>query len=345
MTLWISLAVMGVLAVLFVAWPLYRENRKFTVLLAAAIVLVTALSVGIYQHTGNPDVSSHADSLPGLDQTVALLAERLEGDPGDLDGWKMLGRSYMSLGNYTQAAYAFEKAVELESSKNAKTLVSLGVALLPESSGGLTERTAELFESALALEPHNQQALFYGGIAAINRGDNELAATRWEVLLGLNPPPEIQDVLRQRVAEWRGQPVQPAEELQPVEQTMPAEPIAPIEQAGHVIRVEVSLSESAVAAMPDEAAVYVIARDPAQPSPPIAVIRRSVSELPVVIDIGDSDSMMSGRALSGFAEFELIARVSLSGQASQQSGDWIGTALVRPADNKAISLQIDTQIR
>ena len=53
-------------------------------------------------------------------------------------------------------------------------------------------------------EPNNPTALFYGGIAALNRGNIELAADRWEILLGLNPPPEIRGVIEQRVAEWRG---------------------------------------------------------------------------------------------------------------------------------------------
>ena len=162
--------------------------------------------------------------------------------------------------------------------------------------------------------------------------------------MGLNPPAEIQDVLRQRVAEWRGQPPQPAPEFQPIETQEAIEPIEAIEQAGSIIRVELSLTESAVAALPDEAAIFIIARDPAQPSPPIVVIRRHLSELPIVIDIGDSDSMVPGRSLSDFAEFELIARVSLSGQPAQQSGDWVGEVIARPADSNAISLPIDTQV-
>ena len=341
MTLWILLTVMGLLAVLFVTWPLYQKKSNSTGAIAAAVLLVAALSAGIYGYTGSPDVSSHADALPGLEETVALLAAKLEGEPENLDGWKMLGRSYISIGNYAGAASAFEKAIELESSENAKTLVDLGLALLSGSGGALTGRTSELFERALAIEPNNHQALFYGGIAAIHRSDKELAATRWETLLGLNPPAEIQEVLRQRVAEWRGQPLQSAPEFQPNETE---DAIEPIEQAGSIIRVELFLTESAVAALPDEAVVFIIARDPAQPSPPIAVIRRQLSELPTVVHFGDSDSMVSGRSLSGFAEFELTARVSLSGQATQQPGDWFGAAIVRPADSNAISLPIDTQI-
>ena len=37
--------------------------------------------------------------------------------------------------------------------------------------------------------------------------------------------------------------------------------------------------------------------------------------------------MVAGRSLSGFEQFELLARVSLSGQAVPQSGDWFGAEL------------------
>ena len=341
MTLWLSLAVMGVLAIMFVAWPLYSKSRNFTPVIAISVIAIVALSAGLYYETGSPGLQSDAgdSGLANMDEAVTALAARLETDPHDLEGWKMLGRSYMSLGNYAGAVAAFEKAVELESSENAQTLVELGSAMLSADSGGVSGPTAALFESALALEPNNPQALFYGGIAAINRGDNELAANRWEILLGLNPPDEIQDVLRQRVAEWRG------EQAPSQSQSMASQPAQPAEETDTIIRASISLSAPAAASVPGEATVYVIARDPAQPSPPIAVVRRRVSELPTVIELGDGNSMVAGRTLSGFAEFELIARVSLSGQPTQQPGDWVGSAIVTPADSNSISLPIDTEIQ
>ena len=42
MTLWISLTVMGLMAVLFVAYPLYRNSKSFTPAIAIAVLLVSA---------------------------------------------------------------------------------------------------------------------------------------------------------------------------------------------------------------------------------------------------------------------------------------------------------------
>ena len=74
------------------------------------------------------------------------------------------------------------------------------------------------------------------------------------------------------------------------------------------------------------------------------MIRRRLSELPAVVALGDADSMIPGRSLSAFAEFELVARVSVSGQPVAQSGDWFGSLLVRPAEDSDVSLSIDHRV-
>lgn len=339
MSLWFLFAVMTLVAVAFVAWPLHRQEQRFTPLLALTIIGVVALSAGLYYKQGQPEVPS-GTAAEEMDDVVAALAERLEGNPEDINGWKMLGRSFMSLGDFQGAADAFSRANELEGGQDAQTLVSLAEAQLSATRGAVAGDVAALFESALAIDPNNPQALFYGGIAAFNRADQPLAADRWERLLSLNPPPEIQDVLRQRIAEWRGQPVAT---VQPAPSTSQAPVLPENPPEGAVVSISLSLSEEAQAAISGEANIFIIARDPAAPSPPIAVTRRQVSELPALVHLGDRESMVPGRELSGFAEFELVARVSLSGQPSQQSGDWFGSVIVTPAKDNTVNLTISEQ--
>ncbi len=326
MALWILLAVMCLAAAAFVGWPFYRKSSRRSGLGAAALIFVIGSSVGLYAYQGNPGVTSGAGQLLDVEELVAALAERLQTRPDDLNGWKMLGRSYMTLGNYVGAAAAYERAIEIESAQNGHTLAELGEVLVARDGQQLTPQTISLFENALALEPTNASALFWGGIGAFSRGDSKLAADRWELLLATKPPPQIREILQQRIAEWRGESV-PATEL-----------------SGAVVRARIEVSESAVAALPMDATVFVIARDPAQPSPPIAVARRRLSELPVVVELGDRESMIPGRSLSSFSEFELIARVSVSGQPTEQAGDWFGSVHVRPADTDSVILAIDSQV-
>jgi cytochrome c-type biogenesis protein CcmH len=272
MTLWILLAVMSLVAVGFAVWPLYRHKRSLSPLIGASVIFVVVLSSGLYYRQGSPDLSSGgaraSAAAPGMDDAINALAERLAANPDNPEGWQMLGRSYMSVGNYTGAVEAFEKAIELESAQNPQALVSLGEALLASTDSEIDGRVASLFENALALDPNNPQALFYGGIGAFNRGDSALAADRWERLLGLSPPAEIQGILQQRIAEWRGEapPATEHPEL-PVSESAAATAEAVVEVSpgalseGAVVRARITLSAEAVAALPAEATVFVIARD------------------------------------------------------------------------------------
>lgn len=338
MNLWLLFAAMTLAAIAFVAWPLYRQERKLTPVLAMTIIGIVAVSAGLYYKQGQPEVPSGATGEQ-MDDVIAALVGRLQDNPDDLAGWQMLGRSYMALGNFQGAVEAFEKANGLEGGQNAQTLVSLGEARLRATQGAIDGEVSALFESALAIDPNNPQALFYAGIGAFNRDDRALAADRWERLLSLNPPPEIQDALRQRIAEWRGEPV-PHPDVGAA--TASAKPEAPPE--GTVVSIELSVSEQARAEVPGNASVFIIARDPAAPSPPIAVTRRSLGVLPTTVYLGDGESMVAGRNLSLFTEFEVVARISVSGQPGQQSGDWYGSAIVTPADQNTVALTISEQV-
>jgi len=349
-TFWIVLVVLCLVALGFGVWPLYRESRRLTPLLATVIVFTVAMSAGLYNFIGSPDVQSagvHSDELPDMDAALATLQQRLASNPDDVNGWKMLGRSQMTLQRFDDAVTTYERVMELEDGRNAQTLVDLALAILSRDGAALEGRTAALLESALALEPNNPAALFYSGVAAANRGDTDLAASRWEILLGLNPPPEIRSIIEQRVAEWRGVPVEspqaPVAQVEPSAsdasdvETIAADPDA-------VVTARVALSDNAISAIAADANVFIIARDPAQPSPPIAVQRVRLSQLPAVVSLGDAQSMVAGRTLSGFEEFELLARVSLSGSPAAMSGDWFGSLIVRPAENPSVFLAIDQQV-
>ncbi len=348
--LWLALGVMSFAGVVFAVWPFLRENSRNFGVVAGAVLFVVVSSAGLYARIGSPGVQNERlthGGGPGADmlEVVAGLAKRLEDNPEDVGGWRMLGRSYMSLNNHREAVAAFERVVELEGGQNAQGLVELGEAVLAAEGGQtIPPRAMSLFENALAIQPNSQAALFWSGLGAFNRGDADVAADRWERLLATNPPAEIRDVIEQRVAEWRGETPPAAASTEPPQPAQaPPEP-APLAE-GAIVSASIGLSDAARSALPQDAIVFVIARDPAQPSPPIAVTRRRLAELPAVVQLGDQESMVPGRELSGFEEFELVARVSLSGQPVSQPGDWFGSVIVKPAENGAIALSIDTPVQ
>ncbi len=55
MTLWILFAVMSLVAVGFAVWPLYRHQKGLTPLIGITVVVVVALSSGLYYYEGHPE--------------------------------------------------------------------------------------------------------------------------------------------------------------------------------------------------------------------------------------------------------------------------------------------------
>ena len=330
MTMLLILGVLCLVAVVFAIWPLYRDSGRLTSVLAMIIVLVVGSSAALYLYIGQPGVPSGAGSAPDVGEMVNLLSERLAENPEDAQGWLILGQSQQALQQYDEAIAAFERALQLDKGQNAQTLLALAIALMEQQGGEMTDRSSSLFENALALESNNANALFYGGGAAARRGDVSLAADRWETLLGLSVSDEIQELLQRKINEWRGLPSPVA--------------IDPVVVDGPIIIISVSLSAEAISALPADATVFIIARALGQPSPPIAVARRQLADLPALVGLSDRDAMIPNRKLSSFAEFEIVARVTVSGQPIAQSGDWSGSLIVSANSGQTIDLLIDQEV-
>lgn len=331
--LWLSFGVMLLAAALIIAWPMFREEQKLTLRSAVSIVVVLAISAGLYSQIGSPDAQAVQSEMSSIEEMVDSLAARLQQDPNDVRGWKMLGRSYSVLQRYGDAAAAYERAVALENSSDGQTLVDLGEAVLMGNGGAINPRAEQLFENAVTISPGNPKALFYSGYAAGERGDRTLAADRWETLLSVAPSPDIEGLLRQKIGEWRGIS---EDAVQVQTQAAPA-------PSG--LTVLVSLDPAAQQAVQADNIVFIIARDPAAPAPPIAAVRRVVGDLPMQVELTDANAMIPGRSLTSFENIEIVARVSLSGQPVARSGDWFGSRQIRTSETTSASIVIDQLVQ
>ena len=329
MTIWIILFVMCLIATAFVIFPLYRSSGFFKPLMALLVILVFSASFLFYSSIGKPNYTSVANSSvdPDISEVIKSISEHLTRNPNDVEGWLMLGRSQHITKKYNDAISSFERAMKLDNRQNSKVLVALAMTLIEKNNGTITERSSSLLEEALILEPINIDALFYGGGAAANRGNFSLAADRWEVLLELNSLVEIHEFLERKINEWRESSTQSA--------------FKDDKRDNSIISLNIKLSEEALSILPADTTVYIIARDPAKPSPPVAVIRRQVINFPLSISLSDNDSMMSNRKLSDFSTIEVVARASISGEPTPSSGDWSGSLIIETKSKNIFSLIIN----
>lgn len=60
-----------------------------------------------------PHATAPAEPLPGVDEMITKLKTRLDQNPTDVKGWKMLGWSYLNTGDAASATRAYEQAQKL----------------------------------------------------------------------------------------------------------------------------------------------------------------------------------------------------------------------------------------
>jgi hypothetical protein len=93
------------------------------------------------------------------------------------------------------------------------------------------------------------------------------------------------------------------------------------------------------------ATLFIYAKQPNAPGPPLAVLRLRAEHWPVTFTLSDANAMVPGRNLSNADSVQIEARISRSGDALPQSGDLVGSVTsVNPRDGRPVKISIDREI-
>jgi cytochrome c-type biogenesis protein CcmH len=326
-----------------------KRSGSLPVLLSI-LVLVPVISLLSYRQIGSPEhiavvgpgasapaIDPHSpDSPADLDTLVKALADRLEAEPENPDGWYMLGRTYLAMGRYPEAVTALEKLRELIGD-HPTALVMLADAVAMTQGGRISGRPADLIMKVLEQQPEDPTALWLAGKAAEEQGDYAAAVDFWrQAEPGLADQPDMLTELRGmiRTASARAGIEAPA-------------PIAPPEPppAAAGIDVSVTLDPGLAGDADPNDRVFVFARAVNGPPMPLAAARLQVKDLPAQVRLDDSMAMMPAMTLSSVPEVQIVARVSRGGEPTAQSGDLESEPrVVAVADGAALSLVIDRKI-
>ena len=149
----------------------------------------------------SPSAGSGQRTQEQIEANVAALAKRLQSNPSDLEGWKMLARSYDSMSRFGEAAGAYAKATELEP-KDASLWADYAFASAMANQRRLDGLPTELINQALKVDPENAKALQLAGSAAFQAKDYKKAIEYWErVLKKVQPGDEIARLMTERINE------------------------------------------------------------------------------------------------------------------------------------------------
>ncbi len=201
--------------------PLSERALLGLALGVAAVVVLAA--TGLYLKIGRPDVASvhpTPGTAPAVDAAghpngdvpsmIAELETRMKETPGNAEGWRMLGWSYLQVGRNAEAAVAYGKAAALDPG-NAEYLSAQGEATVLANQGQVSHEAQDAFKKALAADPADPRARYYLAMAKDQAGDAKGAMNDWIAMLKTAPAdapwaPEVRAFVI-KVAQARGEDI------------------------------------------------------------------------------------------------------------------------------------------
>ena len=327
----------------------------------AAIVVgvaVPVVAIAIYAYLGEGKDGFEPEKFrPGmtteghegtLEQQVRKLQDHLQENPEDVEGWVMLARSYYFLKQYQAASDAFARSVAMTSESNPGLLADYADALAMASGRNMAGKPYELVKKALSIDPNHQKSLWLAATATYQAKDYKTTLEYWQTLRKQFPENSDNYVqMTRNIAEVKqllGMSIDEEVAIVQKFEAGTAVPAAGGETAGGAVakitgtvtldpllRDKVSASDT----------LFVFARAASGPRMPLAIIRTSVSDLPLNFTLDDSMAMNPQMKLSKFQQVIVGARVSKSGNAMPQSGDLSGQSEVVPLGSEGLQITIN----
>jgi cytochrome c-type biogenesis protein CcmH len=294
----------------------------------ALAILLPALSLGVYVTVGEPtaDRVRGAEALLRLDPNTqsaeievweGKLSQRVQARPDDAQSWYLLGHARLQLAGYQRAAEAFAMAHALRGVDPTIDGYWLQARYLA-AGGTIDEGTRGIAERLLQSVPNHPMVLEMFAIDAFRRGDFRESVEYLNRALAGNLNPTQRATLSAGLKQARL-------------------------QLGN-LRPSLDVAVSADGAPPAGATLFVIARPPGG-GMPYAVVRRPAAQLPASVRLDDAVSMNPAQALSKAAQVEVVVRLSRTGSAMAQPGDWEWRSATVDIESLDAPLQLEALLR
>lgn len=312
------------------------------------VFAVPVLAVAVYLILGTPEGLDPASAKPApeaghqitpeqMQAMVSQLAERLEREPGDVQGWMMLGRSFAVMQNF-QGAVATWNRIGAKIPDHPDILADWADLLAGAAGRKFDGDPDRLIARALELAPNHVKALALSGTSAFVRHDYATASAQWEKILASMQPGDgayssiLASINEARVKGGMAQLNPPAGA-----QVAGIGGAAQASSAPLTLRGRLSLSPELAQQAGSDATVFVFARPP-QGGMPIAALRVRAGDLPVDFDFSNAQRMSQGPLPEQIA---VGARLSKGGSATAAAGDLESQTVLASPDAQGVSVVID----
>lgn len=304
--------------------PVLKLGQSQLVTITLIALLVPTVSFGLYAYLGRADdvaarmamdvwQQTPMDEL-SVDEAIAQLEDELSRRPENAEGWYLLATTRMNMNQFTAAVTAFQESLTHlpdDTPEYPMVMGQLAQAMFFAAEGEMNETVLQQVEATLAIDPEEVTALGLVGIAAFEIGEYQTAITYWERALrsadGQSAMSLQTGIDRAREALQAQGGVDLSAET----------PLA----TGPGIRVELDVDPSIMTEIRGDQFVFIFARAPGERMP-ITVERIRVAELPTQVFLSGTNSMVEGVSLNDFENVDIVARISVSGMAEEQPGDF-----------------------
>lgn len=335
---------------------------------AALVLLVPVVAGGLYLQLGNPDgldpsktvaQQSHMDSQQ-IEAMIQKLAARVQANPDDIEGTRMLARTYMVLERFPEAVKVLE-ALSKRVTDDAQLYADWADALGSVQGGSLQGAPEKLIARALEIDPKQVKALALAGTVAFDRKDFKGALKYWEPMAALvDPNSEFGRSVRSMINDARANAGLPA--LPEVAQapavgggaTAPHPPVGAMAETGGQapqggpdvgtlkLAGRLELDPALKGSVSPDDTLFVFVR-PAAGGPPLSGLRFKASELPLNFDFAKAPLMMATGSLPD--QVIVGARISKSGDVKATPGDLQGFSQPVAPNTQNLALRIAETVK
>ena len=322
--------------------------RKPWLSIALLVFVVPVSSMLMYSVLGEPaaldpmalkqGVDSSAEVTPEkLTEMATALTRRLQDEPNSMEGWVMLGRVQRARGHFEEAAEAFAKALAMSRDDNLS--IERAEVLAQKNGGSFAGEPWSIIQRVLTADPHHLNALFLAGSASYAEMNFNTALRYWErareVVSADSPDaPELDRAIAEARSKM-GLPAIPPRAVSAVETQA-----SKVAMATSSISGRVTLVKELQGLVAPTDTVFVYATPVAGSRMPVAIVRTTADKLPFDFVLDDSTAMNPSAKLSGMDEVTVRVRISKSGQAVAQAGDYgVSLTPVKPG-SKGLNLMV-----
>jgi cytochrome c-type biogenesis protein CcmH len=316
--------------------------------IALLVFVVPVSSMLMYSVLGEPaaldpmalkqGVDSSAEVTPEkLTEMAIALTRRLQDEPNSMEGWVMLGRVQRARGHFEESAEAYAKALALSRDDNLS--IERAEVLAQKNGGSFAGEPWSIIQRVLTADPHHLNALFLAGSASYAEMNFNTALRYWERAREVVPAdsPDAPELDR-AIAEARskmGLPAIPPRAVSAAETQANKAALVASSISGRVTLVK----ELQGLVAPTDT-VFVYATPVAGSRMPVAIVRTTADKLPFDFVLDDSTAMNPSAKLSAMDEVTVRVRISKSGQAVAQPGDYgVSLTPVKPG-SKGLNLMV-----